>query len=361
MSQARIDVGSATSPYEVVVGHGVRAELAQLVGAADRVAVIHPAAMALRVPELCADLDAEVLAIEVPDGESAKSATVLTQCWDRLGAAGFTRSDLVIGFGGGAATDLAGFVAATWLRGVGLITVPTTVLGMVDAAVGGKTGINVSAGKNLVGAFHEQRGVLCDLDWLDTLPEAEIRAGLAEVIKCGFIADPAILEVTGGAPTAVLDPGSEELAEIISRAIAVKARVVAADLREATSVGDRVGRELLNYGHTLGHAIERHADYTIRHGEAISIGMVFVAELARLVGLADADFVQQHRDQLTAVGLPVSYAADAWPQLRSAMALDKKSRGSTLRFVVLSGLARPSILEGPDEDQLETAYRAVAR
>ncbi|MDN5725314.1 MAG: 3-dehydroquinate synthase [Propionibacteriales bacterium] len=355
----RVAVASATAPYEVVVGRGVRSELGDLVGGADRVAVIHPTAMASRVPELTAGLDAEVLPIEVPDGESAKSLSVLAECWDRLGADGFTRSDLVIGFGGGAATDLAGFVAASWLRGVELITVPTTVLGMVDAAIGGKAGINVAAGKNLVGAFHEQRGVLCDLEWLETLPPQEIRSGLAEVIKCGFIADPQILAVAEAGPELITDPTSPELAEVVGRAIAVKAAVVATDLREATSTDSAVGRELLNYGHTLGHAIERHSSYGVRHGEAIAVGMVFAAELSRLSGRADAEFVARHRERLSALGLPTSYEAAAWPELRSAMAMDKKTRGSTLRFVTLDAVGSPRILSGPAEDLLAEAYAAV--
>ncbi|MET0952210.1 MAG: 3-dehydroquinate synthase family protein, partial [Aeromicrobium sp.] len=209
------------SPYDVVIGNGVREELPGLVGVGLgvlRVAIIHAPAMAdraraLREPLLAEHL--EVHLIEVPDSEQAKTADVLTFCWKVLGEAGFTRSDVIVGLGGGATTDLAGFVAASWLRGVRFVNVPTTVLGMVDAAVGGKTGINTAEGKNLVGAFHEPVGVLCDLDVLATLPPAELRSGLAEVVKCGFIADPSILDLIEAAPHKITDPQSPIVAELI--------------------------------------------------------------------------------------------------------------------------------------------------
>ena len=207
-----------------------------------------------------------------------------------LGQNDFTRSDAIVAVGGGAVTDLAGFVAATWLRGVKVIHMPTSLLGMVDAAVGGKTGINTAEGKNLVGAFHPPAGVLADLDTLDTLPKNEIISGMAEVIKCGFIADPAILDLIEKDPAAVADPRSDVLRELIERAISVKAQVVSEDLKETGQ------REILNYGHTLGHAIELAERYSWRHGAAVSVGMMFAAELARSVGrLSDAD-ADRHRE-----------------------------------------------------------------
>lgn len=346
---------SADTPYEVVIGHGVLGQLGSLVPAdVERVAIIHAPVMAETAAQLAGSLPKRaVLLLEVPDGEAAKDAATLQYCWERLGEAGFTRSDMVVALGGGATTDLAGFVAASWLRGVRFVTVPTTILGMVDAAVGGKTGINTAHGKNLVGAFHEPVGVLCDLDLLMSLPAAESRSGLAEVAKCGFIADPSILDILE--TKAVLDADSPVLATLIAKGVAVKARVVSGDLREAG------GREALNYGHTLGHAIERREGYRIRHGEAISIGMVFAAELARLDGRIDADVVDRHRALLARLGLPTSYPAEAWDDLLAAMRVDKKARGSTLRFVVLDGVGRTDILSGPDEALLRTAYDAVAR
>ncbi|MGH3459710.1 3-dehydroquinate synthase [Aeromicrobium sp.] len=355
----RLTVRTA-SPYEVVIGHGVTDEARRLVGSdAHRVAVIHSPALLERATHLQGAVDdLEVILIEVPDGEAAKSADVLATCWGALGEAGFTRSDVVIGLGGGSTTDLAGFVAASWLRGVRFINLPTTVLGMVDAAVGGKTGINTASGKNLVGAFHEPAGVLCDLDALVTLPAEELRSGMAEVVKCGFIADPSILELVEAGPEHALDPASPLMAELIVKGIAVKAATVAGDLRETGASGG-VGREALNYGHTLGHALERVHDYRLRHGEAISVGMVFVAELAHRAGRIDADLLARHRTNLSSLGLPTTDDTE-FDTLLAAMRLDKKTRGNQLRFVVLDGLARPAVLAGPDEKLLRDAHEALA-
>ncbi|WP_188894000.1 3-dehydroquinate synthase [Microlunatus endophyticus] len=356
-----IDVESE-QPYRVSVGHGILDTVLGLAEGSLRVAIIHQQTTIDLVSGLERRLiksGFSVLRVPVPDAEAAKSAEVLAYCWTSLGKANFTRSDTIIGVGGGAATDLAGFVAATWLRGVRLITVPTSLLGMVDAAVGGKTGINTVEGKNLVGAFYEPAGVVCDLDALRTLPTDELVPGLAEVIKCGFIADPAILDLVEGRPERAVDPASAELAELVRRSIAVKAVVVAKDLRETTSIGTRVGRELLNYGHTLGHAIERRERYQWRHGNAVSIGMVFVAELARRAGILSDAVAARHARTLMLVGLPVSYARNAFDELLANMALDKKTRGSTLRFVVLEDLSRARILQGPDEQLLRDSYSAV--
>lgn len=355
----RIEV-RADRAYEVAVGSGALAGVGDAVGDAQRVAVLHPRTLRPVAERLADAVAADVSLVEVPDAEQAKTAAVLDGCWRLLADEGFTRSDVVVGLGGGATTDLAGFVAATWLRGVRYVAVPTTVLGMVDAAVGGKTGINLPQGKNLVGAFHEPAAVLCDLDLLATLPDADLRAGLAEVVKCGFIADPAILDLVEADPAAVTDPASPALAEAVVRGIRVKADVVSADLRESTSVGKRVGRELLNYGHTLGHAIERREGYTWRHGEAISVGMVFVAELSHALGRLDAATLARHRDVLASLGLPTTYDADAWADLRAAMNLDKKTRGSSLRFVVLDALVDAAVLSSPPEDALAAAWARIA-
>ncbi|HVK22503.1 MAG TPA: 3-dehydroquinate synthase, partial [Actinokineospora sp.] len=268
--------------------------------------------------------------------------------------AGLTRSDVVVALGGGAVTDLAGFVAAHPCRGVRVVHVPTTLLAMVDAAVGGKTGINTEAGKNLVGVFHEPSAVVVDLATLTTLPRNELVAGMAEVIKGGFIADPVILDLIEADPQAALDPEGDVLPELIRRKIQVKADVVASDLRESSL------REILNYGHTLAHAIERRERYRWRHGAAVSVGMVFVAELARLAGKLDDATADRHRSILTSIGLPVGYDADALPQLIEGMLGDKKTKSGVLRFVVLDGLAKPSRLEGPDPALLAAAYSAIA-
>lgn len=352
---------TAERPYDVVVGHGLLGELPGLLGeGCRRVAVIAPAALAASAEAVRADLidvGFDAIALEVPDGEDAKSPEVAAFCWSVLGQAGFTRTDAVVAIGGGATTDLAGFVAATWLRGVRVVHIPTTVLGMVDAAVGGKTGINTAAGKNLVGSFHEPSGVLCDLTALDTLPKHDLVAGLAESIKCGLVADTAILDVVLAHPEDVVKPDSAYLREVIERSIRVKADVVSQDLRE--SIGTRLGREILNYGHTFGHAIERVEDYRWRHGAAISVGMMYVAELARLAGRLDDATVELHREALGAVGLPTTYVAGRWESLLGAMRVDKKARGDLLRFVILEGLGRPAILEGPDPALLAAAYAEV--
>ena len=355
---------AAERPYEVLIGYDLLGELPDLLGqGVQRVALLHPPTM-IRTAEHLAHLlitaGLEPIRIDVPDAEAAKSVAVAERCWSILGTAGFTRSDAVVGLGGGATTDLAGFVAATWLRGVQVVMVPTTLLGMVDAAVGGKTGINTAEGKNLVGCFHEPVGVICDLGTLATLPAADLVAGLAEVIKCGFIADPEILTMIESDPASAVRPDSIMLRELVERAVSVKARVVTADLRETTSIGSAVGRELLNYGHTLGHAIERRERFSWRHGDAISVGMIFAAELARLAGRLDQQTAARHHQVLSRVGLATNYAADAFDDLMHTVALDKKVRGSTLRFVILNGLASAEILAGPDEELLRAAYAAIA-
>jgi 3-dehydroquinate synthase len=296
----------------------------------------------------------DVVLAAVPGGEQAKTLEVAVNLWALLGRRAFTRTDVVVGLGGGAATDLAGFVAASWLRGVRVVHVPTTLLGMVDAAVGGKTGLNTEEGKNLVGAFHPPAGVLCDLDTLRSLPAAEIASGLAEVVKAGLVADPRILELVEADPVAAADPASPTLHELVERSVRWKADVVSQDLRESGP------REVLNYGHTLGHAVEKIESYRRRHGEAVSVGLVYAAELSHAAGRLDADGVARHRSVLASVGLPTAYDGSRWPDLLAAMRVDKKARGSMLRFVVLDAIGRPGRLEGPDESLLEAAFERIA-
>jgi len=364
----RLHVGGPDSdagPYDVVIGSNLLGELPAMLGkGVQRVAVIHPRALAATgeaIRQDLADQGYDAHGIEIPDGEEAKLAPVASFCWQVLGQCGFTRSDAVVTVGGGATTDMGGFVAATWLRGVKVVHMPTTLLAMVDAAVGGKTGMNTTEGKNLVGAFHEPAGVLCDLATLATLPRNELISGMAEVIKCGFIADPTILEIVERSPETALEVGSAEMRELIERAIQVKIDVVSSDLKETGGSAGHPGREALNYGHTLGHAIERAERYNYRHGAAISIGMVFVAELARLAGKLDDATAERHRAVLSSVGLPTTYAGASWQELLETMKIDKKTRGDLLRFVVLDELARPVVLEGPDPALLAAAYAEVAR
>ncbi|MFJ6720411.1 3-dehydroquinate synthase [Streptomyces sp. NPDC091259] len=356
----RINVGASAGhdAYDVLVGRQLLGELGTLIGTkARRVAVIHPEALASTGEALRDDLAAqgyEAVAIQVPNAEEAKTVEVAAYCWKALGQSGFTRTDVIVGVGGGATTDLAGFVAASWLRGVRWIAVPTTVLAMVDAAVGGKTGINTAEGKNLVGAFHPPAGVLCDLAALDSLPVHDYVSGLAEIIKAGFISDPAILDLIEADPEAARTPAGPHTAELVVRSIRVKADVVSDDLKEAGL------REILNYGHTLAHAIEKNERYKWRHGAAVSVGMVFAAELGRLAGRLDDATADRHKAVLASVGLPLTYRGDQWPKLLETMKLDKKSRGDLLRFIVLDGLAKPTVLEGPDPAVLFAAFGEVA-
>ncbi|MFC4602702.1 3-dehydroquinate synthase [Rhodococcus kronopolitis] len=353
----RVEVKTA-NPYPVIIGRGLLGELVDELIGTRTVAIFHQpplAETAEAVRAALAEKGIDAHRIEIPDAEDGKDLAVAGFCWEVLGRIGLTRSDAVISLGGGAATDLAGFVAATWMRGVRIVHVPTTLLAMVDAAVGGKTGINTDAGKNLVGSFHEPSAVLVDLATLETVPRNEIVAGMAEVIKTGFIADPVILDLIEADPEAALDPTGTVLPELIRRSIEVKAKVVAADLRESDL------REILNYGHTLGHAIERREKYRWRHGAAVSVGLVFAAELGRLAGRLDDATADRHRRVLAAVGLPVSYDGAAFADLVKGMQTDKKNRAGMLRFVVLDGLAKPGRLEGPDPTLLAAAYSAVAR
>jgi 3-dehydroquinate synthase len=346
------------APYDVVVGTDIGGALRPLLGDGVRqVLLVHPVSLAGRALDVEVGLRAaghEVTLGEVPDGETAKTAEVAAGLWALLGRAGFTRSDAVVALGGGATTDLAGFVAATWLRGVAVVHLPTTLLAMVDAAVGGKSAIDTGEGKNLVGAFHPPAGVLCDLSALATLPREELAGGMAEVVKTGFIADPRILDLVESSGEAALDPGGGVLRELVERSVRVKAGVVAADLREAG------GREVLNYGHTLAHAIEKVEDYTWRHGDAVSVGLVYAAELSAAAGRLAPSVVARHRALLSGLGLPTAYARARWPELLAAMRVDKKARGSRLRFVVLDDVARPGLLERPDEELLAATYEKVS-
>jgi 3-dehydroquinate synthase len=345
-------------PYPVLVGTGLLGELAELLAGRHRVAILYQPTLiktAEVIREHLSQRGIDAHRIEIPDAEAGKDLPVLAFIWEVLGRIGVGRKDALVSLGGGAVTDVAGFAAATWMRGIPIVHVPTTLLGMVDAAVGGKTGINTDAGKNLVGAFHQPAAVLADLATLETLPRNEIVAGMAEVVKAGFIADPVILDLIEADPQAAMDPAGDVLPELIRRAVAVKAGVVAADEKESQL------REILNYGHTLAHAIERRERYEWRHGAAVSVGLVFAAELGRLAGRLDDATADRHYRILTSLGLPITYDADALPQLLEYMAGDKKTRSGMLRFVVLDALAKPGRLEGPDPTLVAAAYAEVGR
>ena len=353
----RLQVGGE-SPYPVIIGRALLGDLTEELRGTRTVAIFHQPTLvetAEVVRQSLADIGIDAHRIEIPDAEDGKELAVAGFCWEVLGRIGLGRQDAVVSLGGGAATDLAGFVAATWMRGVRVVHVPTTLLAMVDAAVGGKTGINTDAGKNLVGSFHEPAAVLVDLATLETVPKNEIISGMAEIVKAGFIADPVILDLIEMGPEAALDPTGDVLPELVRRAIEVKAKVVASDLRESGL------REILNYGHTLAHAIERREQFRWRHGAAVSVGLVFAAELGRLAGRLDDATADRHAAILGSLGLPTSYDADAFKDLLKGMQTDKKNRSGLLRFVILDGLAKPGRLEAPDPTLLAGAYAAIGR
>jgi len=353
---SRIEV-NVDPPYPVIVGRDLTSQLASLIPpSAARVMVLFAPPMRQAVGVVDALLrtnDLEVHLAELPEAEAGKTIQVAAAAWRRLGLANFTRSDVVVSLGGGATSDIAGFVAATWLRGVPVIHLPTTLLGMVDAAVGGKTGLNTTEGKNLVGAFHQPLAVLCDLLHLTTLPREELINGLAEVIKCGLIADKSILDLVLADPLQCLDPAGPVLAQLIAKAVAVKAHVVSADPNE------QGWRAVLNYGHTFGHAIEQVENYQWRHGLAVAVGMVFEAEVAVRCGVMRPELLHLHRALLTGVGLPTTYQPGQWDQLYEAMGRDKKNHGHLKRMVVLEDVAKPALLENVDEAILQQAYQAV--
>jgi 3-dehydroquinate synthase len=345
-------------PYDVIVGHGLAAQVPGLVEGARVVAVVRPEGLASIAQPIVSALSSagfQVRQIGIPAGEAAKSLTALAALWDALADAGVDRRDAIVAVGGGATTDVAGFAAATWLRGVRVVHVPTTLLGMVDAAIGGKSAINTAAGKNLVGAFHQPAGVVVDLDTLASLPADEWVNGMAEVVKAGFIADPKILDLIESDLDGARRADGQFARELIERSVLVKADVVSVDLREAGP------REALNYGHTLGHAIERVEEFRLPHGHAVAIGLVFAAELSRtMVGLSD-EVVARHAQILDALGLPTRFRPGAWPALLDAMQHDKKARAGRLRFVVLEDLGKPVVVEVPDAALLESVYAEVTR
>jgi 5-deoxy-5-amino-3-dehydroquinate synthase len=330
VTAATVTVHAGGSTYPVVVGPGVRAQLAErLPGGARRVAVVTQPGIDLDV-----DPGREHEVFAIGRGEQAKSlATVeeLCRAWSRWG---LTRADRVVAVGGGVVTDVAGFAAAVYHRGVGVVHVPTTLLGMVDAAIGGKTGVNLPEGKNLVGAFWQPRAVLCDTDALASLPEREQRSGRGEMAKYHFLTGEDLLALP--------------LEERIAACVRIKARVVAADERE--DLAARTGRATLNYGHTLAHALETAGSYDLRHGEAVAVGLVYAAVLARHLGRIDGSRVDEHRRVVGAYGLRATLpeGADA-DELLALMGRDKKA---------VDGLT--FALDGPDGVEVVTGVAPEA-
>lgn len=358
--------GSGIEPYDVRIGEGTMNHLPDVLGeGVARVALIHTQPVQRHSDHartLLRQAGYTVSDIVVPDAEAGKTVDVANGVWRRLGDEGFTRSDAIVGLGGGAATDLAGFIAATWMRGIRYVNCPTSLLAMVDASTGGKTGINTEAGKNLVGSFYTPAGVLADMRTLATLPNDIFIEGLGEVAKSGFIMDPEILRILEDHASELrsfdgamfLDSGLKDVvAELIEHTVGVKAYHVSADLKEAGL------REFLNYGHTLGHAIEKLEHFRWRHGNAVAVGCVYAAELSHLLGYIDQDLVEYHRSLLGSLGLPTSWNNGSWSDVLALMHRDKKARGNKLRFVVLESVGHPIHLEDPPADAVEEAFRRI--
>ena len=343
---------TAEQKYDVLIGCNLRDELSARASDRTRCAIVTTESMKAVIGNLQA-ADCEFVYCIIPDGEEGKSPEVLLKLWNWLAAAGFTRTDLVVGIGGGAITDIAGFAAATYLRGIDWIAVPTSVAGSVDAAIGGKTGANLDYGKNLVGSFHSPRTVLIDCSWFATLSDRDFSAGLAEVIKCGFIRDGQILNLLQNKTLHQVRSDENLVLELIKRAVQVKADVVGGDFKESFD------REILNYGHTFGHAVEKHAKYSLRHGECVAIGMAFMAHLQSDLGLITDEVRDLHLSLLTGLNLPVTYSSGDWPELRALMSMDKKSRGNTLRFVTISEIGKTDRIADVAQGHLVSAYEKV--
>lgn len=333
----QVTVPIADRSYEVIVGHGAVAALDEAVPkSAGRVAVVTQAGIPAQFNELAAYLpDRAVEVFEIGTGEGAKTLATIETLMRSFAHMGLNRNDVVVGVGGGMVTDVAGFAAASWHRGIPVVHVSTSLLGMVDAAIGGKTGVNLPEGKNLVGAFWQPSGVVCDLDALATLPPREMRCGLGEMAKYHFLTGDDLLAM--------------DLENRIARCIEIKAEVVASDERE----GGR--RALLNYGHTLAHALEIATDHELAHGEAVAIGLIFAAELGFELGRIDVDRVAEHRavvageyDLMTRP--PDGLAAD---DLIALMRRDKKAL-TGLTFV-LDGERGVEVVTGVDEDPVRAA------
>ena len=353
-----VDVPGA--PYEVVIGTGLLPRidlLAPMPEHTRRVALISVEPVSARygqpVRRALGDAGYEVHELPVPDGEEAKTLATLESLYHRFAAIPLGRDDVVVALGGGVVGDLAGFAAATWNRGVALVQVPTTLLAQVDAAIGGKTAVNLAEGKNLVGAFHQPIAVIADTSTLATLPARERRAGLGEVMKYGFIDDPEVLALLEGDPAAAQAGDPSLLTEVVRRGVAVKARIVAADERET---GERA---LLNYGHTLGHAIEALTGYgTYRHGEAVGLGMVFAARLGERMGITDAGVAARTEALLGLLGLPTGGLQLDAERVWELLARDKKARAG-VRFVLCRRPGQAVLVDAPDAQLVDEVLRSL--
>ncbi len=358
VTMRRVDVALGDRSYPVLVDHGLLSNAsawsALLPTRGPVLVVTNEVVARWYLAPLLGCLRERATVLVLPDGEAEKSLGNLERVFVALADARLTRDGTVIALGGGVIGDLAGFAAACWMRGVRFVQVPTTLLAMVDSAVGGKTGVNLPQGKNLIGAFHQPSLVVADLATLDTLPDRELRAGCAEIVKYGAIGDPdffAWLEANAGA---IVARDGAALAHAVAKSVAYKARVVANDERES---GERA---LLNFGHTFGHALEKVTGFgALLHGEAVAIGMLQAARLSTALGLADDAHRTRLERLLLSFGLPIApppgVDVDA---LLGAMALDKKAEGGTLRFVLWRGIGRALVVEAVSREAVIAALEA---
>ncbi|MFO0922103.1 MAG: 3-dehydroquinate synthase [Pirellulales bacterium] len=349
---SRVEVALSDRAYSIVIGQnllaGAGALVRQLKGKVSHAFCISDASVAATHGDrVIRSIEAEglrVSSVSVPSGERSKSVEQLGQLWESMLQERCDRGSLVVAIGGGVIGDLAGFAAASFARGIRLIQVPTTLLSQVDSSVGGKTGINLSHAKNMVGAFWQPSLVMIDLDTLQTLPNREFLSGLAEVVKYGVIMDAPFFEWLEANTASILERDPKALNHLIRVSCECKAKVVAADERETTGL-----RAILNYGHTFGHAIEAATQYgEVLHGEAISIGMTMAAQLACNLGRIDQSLVQRQTRLLQSLGLPIDWKKNRGQELWRLMQHDKKVQHGTLSFILPSKLGSVESVAGID-------------
>ena len=348
----RISVGAEIN-YEVLIGSEWRPFVDSIFSAHKKVLIIAPSYIATSAKLLALTQNSDHTLFITPDGEAQKDYSTAQRLWNLLGESEFGRKDAIVGIGGGATTDLAGFVASTWLRGIDWYAIPTTLAGMVDAAVGGKTGINTGSGKNLVGSFYSPKSVCADITWLETLTDRDFSAGLAEVIKTGYIRDLTILDQLETIKS--IGEAREQAVELVAKSVAVKATVVSSDFKEGKL------REILNFGHTFGHAIEKNCQYALRHGEAVSIGLHFAALLSEATLGFDPNETAHLKRLLEKFHLPTMLDPHEhnWSDLLALMSGDKKSRDGQIRFVGLRAPGEPDWIEAASADLLKATYEKI--
>ncbi|HDP69708.1 MAG TPA: 3-dehydroquinate synthase [Actinobacteria bacterium] len=345
LCEKKVKVNLGERSYDVLIGHSMLneagARIKSIISAERAFIVSNPIVLKLYGDKFCHNLKSagfDLTVLEVPDGERHKSLETARKLYDRLIEKNATRFDVVIALGGGVIGDLSGFVAATYMRGMPFVQVPTTLLAQIDSSVGGKVAVNHPKAKNLIGCFYQPKLVLADVDVLKTLPERELKAGLAEAIKCGFLDSDDFISFLEEYVEEILAIKEDALIELVKRCCEFKARVVETDEK------DLGRRAILNYGHTIGHAIEAVTDYKkYLHGEAVAMGMVCAARIAHKLGLTEEDLVNRHRYILRRAGLPISAPPFDPEDLKKHLLLDKKKRGGKFTFVLLRGIGEPSI------------------